>query len=170
MTITDIFSKRQKRLRGDIPEIFVYDEISEKLRIQIIHIIKDSFGVIESYSSNTYQYRPDVLFEMINNILIREYGVFSLGNGSHENCVLNHLLKTSNIEEVIDVIELAFKVIDKIIRENFLWYSKYVNVKLKPSEAISESNDRLKEHGIGYQFESGQIIRLDSTFIHSEIT
>ncbi len=107
---------------------------------------------------------------MINDILIREYGVFSLGNGSHENCVLNHLLKTSNIEEVIDVIELAFKVIDKIIRENFLWYSKYVNVKLKPSEAISELNDRFKEHGIGYQFESGQIIRLDSTLIHSEIT
>lgn len=29
-------------------------------------------------------------------------------------------------------------------------------------------NERFKEHGFGYQYENGQIIRVDSQFIHSE--
>jgi len=29
-------------------------------------------------------------------------------------------------------------------------------------------NERFREHGVGYQFESGEIIRVDSEFLHSE--
>ena len=35
--------------------------------------------------------------------------------------------------------------------------------------AINELNIRFKEHGIGYQFTNGNIIRTDSELIHSEI-
>jgi len=35
--------------------------------------------------------------------------------------------------------------------------------------AIEELNNRFKEHGVGYQFTNGQIIRIDSEFIHTEI-
>jgi hypothetical protein len=47
-------------------------------------------------------------------------------------------------------------------------YQGMTEVKIKPEEAVKELNVRFKEHGIGYQFESGQIIRVDSEFTHSE--
>jgi hypothetical protein len=35
---------------------------------------------------------------------------------------------------------------------------------------ISELNHRLREGGVGYQYENGVIIRMDSQFVHAEIT
>jgi hypothetical protein len=34
----DIFSKRQKKLRGKLPDVYIYDEIPQPLRVQIVHI------------------------------------------------------------------------------------------------------------------------------------
>ena len=39
-----------------------------------------------------------------------------------------------------------------------------INVK----NVISELNQRFREHAVGYQYESDQIIRVDSEFIHTE--
>ena len=36
-------------------------------------------------------------------------------------------------------------------------------------EAIAELNTRFREHGVGYQYESGEIIRVDSQLLHSEV-
>ena len=41
MGIFDLFSKRQKRLRGEAPDVYTYDEIPEPLRVQIVHIFRD---------------------------------------------------------------------------------------------------------------------------------
>jgi hypothetical protein len=37
------------------------------------------------------------------------------------------------------------------------------------ASAIDEINGRILEAGVGYQFASGEIIRLDSQFLHSEV-
>ncbi|MCA3697333.1 STM4504/CBY_0614 family protein, partial [Aquidulcibacter sp.] len=39
----------------------------------------------------------------------------------------------------------------------------------EPKAAIEALNYRFKEHGVGYQYEGGKIIRVDATFIHSEL-
>ncbi len=44
-----------------------------------------------------------------------------------------------------------------------------LDVSQKPDDAINELNHRFQEHEIGYQFEGGQIIRVDSKFIHAEV-
>jgi hypothetical protein len=41
---------------------------------------------------------------------------------------------------------------------------------LMPDEAIDELNERFKEHDIGYAFTDGQIIRIDSEYVHQEMT
>jgi len=38
-----------------------------------------------------------------------------------------------------------------------------------PDDAIAELNHRFLEHGIGYQYDSGHIIKVDSTFTHATI-
>jgi len=162
MPIVDLFSKRQKRLRGEVPEIFIYDQIPKILRVKIVHIIRD---VVEDIYGNSTQVKT--AYEYIQKTLCREYGLFQLVSGysdNDQNQVLNFLLETNDYERVLDVIELTFSYADTIIR------NYHDNPKLNPDDAIKELNDRFKEEGIGYSFNGGKIIRVDSTYTHSEIT
>jgi hypothetical protein len=45
MATIDIFSKRQKKLRGDVPDVYTYDTIPKPLKFQIIYIWKDTLVV-----------------------------------------------------------------------------------------------------------------------------
>lgn len=170
MTIFELYSKRQKKLRGEIPEFFIYDNIPYNLRIQILQIINDVVGK-QSYAGGN---APNDFYINIYNILCREYGkLFLVHNASNIdsfNQVQMFFLNSQNIEELIDVIELAFKYIDKTLRNDYSHFTYNETVKLNSDEAIDELNYRFKENGIGYIFEGGQIIRLDSTYVHEEIT
>lgn len=170
MSVTELFSKRQKRLRGEVPEVYVYDKIPTELKVQIVQIIGDAIGKGKPYMNNY----PEEAFKYIHKTLCREYGKFTLGHGnyneSNENCVLNFLLNTQDPEQAIDIIQLAFQFIDTFIRPKIKEYVNNSDIAADPDDAIEELNQRFKEHGVGYQFESGEIIRIDSTFIHSEIT
>ena len=44
----------------------------------------------------------------------------------------------------------------------------YFHYTMTQSQAVEELNTRFKEHGIGYQFESNEIVRIDSKFLHQE--
>jgi len=168
MAIIDLFSKRQKRLRGEVSDIYLYDKIPETLRVQIVHIIRDAIG------RDRYPYeRAKDAYEFLRETLCREYGVFNLNDDSYENNdtqVFNFFLRVTNIDKTIDVIEFAFKYIDRVINRDLNQYKNFVEIAMTPDAAISELNDRFKEHGIGYSFEGGEIIRVDSTYVHSEIT
>jgi hypothetical protein len=170
MAIFDLFSKRQKVLRGDVPDVFYYDDIPNPLRVQIVHIIRDAIGETKGHHS---QDKPREAYKFIHDSLCREYGLFTLSNSSYnesdESSVLNYFLQTKDYERAIDIIEFFFKYIDLFIKVNLSDYSYYTTIKIKPDDAISELNDRFKEHGVGYQYQEGQIMRVDSTYIHSEV-
>ncbi|PTN09871.1 hypothetical protein C8N47_103168 [Mangrovibacterium marinum] len=55
MAIIDLFSKRQKRLRGDVPDVYTYNNIPNDLRVRIVHIIRDAIG------ENTYGNNETIL-------------------------------------------------------------------------------------------------------------
>lgn len=38
MKIYELFSKRQKRLRGEVPDVYQYETIPPELRVQVVHI------------------------------------------------------------------------------------------------------------------------------------
>ena len=138
MPIFDLFSKRQKRLRGEMPDVYVYDDLPHPLRVQIVHIWRDTLRH----------------YEFIVNTLCREYGVFFLAETDYPRDYRKELfdffLNEKNIEKVLDAVELSFQVIGR-------------------DDAIEELNQRFKEHGFGYQFTNGKIIRIDSEFTHTEI-
>lgn len=162
MGIIDIFSKRQRKLRGELPDVYTYDNLPNALRVQIIHIIRDAIGV-DHYGSNHASHA----YEFINNTLCREYGLFQLTSHSRslDEAVFNFFLAEESVEKALDVIELSFKIIDTFVRNDYPYNSE---TKIDPDEAIAELNGRFKEHGIGFQFESSELIRVDSEFIHSE--
>lgn len=171
MPIFDLFSKRQKRLRGEVLDIYQYDIIPEALRVQIVHILRDAIGVDkESYSEPNWAHDS---YRFIHETVCREYGVFTLGKGSsgktYKDTVLNFILQQEETEKVLDVVELSFRIIEKYIKDNFSEYTYSTNIKIEPDAAIEELNDRFKEHGFGFQFVSGEMIKVDSTYMHSEI-
>lgn len=169
MAILNLFSKRQKKLRGEVPEVYQYTDIPNPLRVQIIHIIRDTVGIATNQYSGAYNY-PDTAYKAIHEVLCREYGLFSLSRKmeSDEEAVLNFLLQSNELEKVIDTIELSFKYINNVIKDNPS-YKHWTSIKAEPDDAIEELNQRFKEHGVGYQFEGGEIIKIDSSYMHSEI-
>lgn len=168
MKIHKIFSKRQKRIRGEVPDVYQYETIPEPLRVQVIHIWFDIWGeeTIDSSFGHSPLYNAYRIYNSIHHVLCREYGEFTLGPESNlVERVGNFLLRIKDTEKVIDVIELSFQYIDRTVRNNPHLFSP---MHISPDDAISELNHRFREHGVGYQYESGQIIKIDSQFIHSE--
>lgn len=174
MPIFDLFSKRQKKLRGEVPDVYTYDDIPQSLRVQIVHIIEDCIGKEKDFYGSKDLTKG--VYESIFKILCREYGKFSLIEDNYfqgsepRKQVLNFLLQTEETEEALDVIELTFKYLVKVVKEDLQKYLTYTNVNQSIDDGIKELNERFKESGIGYSFESGELIRIDSTYIHSEVT
>jgi hypothetical protein len=114
----------------------------------------------------------DAVYREIHEILCKEYGVFSLGkrsNITNFDAVYNHFLDSDDIDECIDVIELTFKFIDVHIREKQYQFSHEARTTETAEDAVIELNQRFKDAGVGYEFISGEIIKIDSQFIHSEV-
>jgi len=146
------------------PDVYQYDDVPQELRVQIIHIWRDAFGDIEEVFGGNEAGRS---FEWLNNALCREYGLFKLTNHQSNffESVSNFLLQCDDTDRVIDVIELSFRLIDIIVREG---PHKFYRNTLSPDEAIEELNTRFREHGYGFEYESGKLIRIDSKLVHSE--
>ncbi|WP_230432499.1 STM4504/CBY_0614 family protein [Plesiomonas shigelloides] len=169
MGMFDLFSKRQKRLRGDVPDVYSYDLLPEALRVQIIHIWRDSLG-----NNDQYWGVRDVLdtYKFIVDTLCREYGLFQLpsakgyGVRQYMQELSEYLLEEQNIEKQLDVVELTFKVINNLTRE--FGYMGKRNASEAADDAIDELNQRFKEHGVGFQFTNNEIFRVDSELLHVE--
>lgn len=164
MAIYELYSKRQKRLKGGVSDVFQYTEFPENLRVQIVQIITDVFGenrIYEHFSPS------DMFFEEVHKILCREYGVFKqdMSHAFAADIVLNRILVEDDPEKFLDVIELVLKKTNEEVRQEAAYYD---NHPIAIDEAIHEFNYRCRDAGVGYQFENGEIIRVDSQFLHSE--
>ncbi|MEZ8704550.1 STM4504/CBY_0614 family protein [Vibrio cyclitrophicus] len=165
MSIFELFSTRQKKARGEVPDVYQYTDIPQAFRVQVVQIIRDTVGIEQSYNQYT-----NSVYEQIHKILCKEYGVFNLKATSNTNfsAIYDSFLNESDVEKCLDIIELSFKFIDVYVRENYLYFRDAYGVCQSPDDAIDELNSRFKVTGIGYQFESRELIRVDSQFIHSE--
>ena len=165
MSIHELFSKRQKRLRGESTDVYQYEDIPGKFRVQVVHIVEDSIGCDGSGDLASRVYK------MIHKVLCREYGVFTLKKHARSDfeAVYDYFLACEDYDQCLDIIEWSFDVIDTYVRENNYQFERYSTAKQKPDDAINELNGRFREAGIGYQFESGEIVRIDSQYVHAEV-
>lgn len=167
MSTFDLYSKRQKELRGEVPDVYTYESIPQPLKVQIVHIWRDALGHESEYhNSHVGTYRA---YKFIVETLCREYGVFSLpgakdyGDRNYLSELSNFFLQQQDVEKALDAIELSFRYIDGRTR-----YLDRANASKRADAAIDELNARFREHGIGYQFTDGEIIRVDSELLHVE--
>jgi hypothetical protein len=173
MSILDLFSKQQRRLRGQgPPDVYTYDSIPATLRVQIVHILMETLGGEGDFSDRFGTVQPPVwAYQNIVKALCREYGVFKLPHGDQNDGPLRQLvafiLQEKDCEKVLDAIQLSFILIDKRTR-GFSYLSRSDASELADA-AIEELNGRFKEHGVGYELQSGEIVRIDSQLVHQEV-
>mgnify|MGYP006439260511 CR=1 FL=1 len=155
MTIFETFSKRQKKQnRKNIKNVYEYNNIPQKLRVQVIHILDDC-SLDDNY------------WKKIHNIIAREKGVFILVEGrskpyhpiGYKKIIIDFILN-ADVDGFLDIVELFFKIIRFTYQDN--------NMKDESDEIIKELNHRFKEHGIGYEFIEEKLIKIDSKYIHKE--
>jgi hypothetical protein len=172
MAILDLFSKRQKRARGEVSDVLTYDELPDTLRVQIVHILTDVLGSPEEAATHREYYRVRPTYEQIVSALRREYGVFELAKKpAHERHnfaieLFNFILQES-VEHVLDAVEVACYYIDHGTRD--FNYKGRAKASEAADAALEELNSRFLEHGIGFRYESDQIIRIDSEVVHAEV-
>lgn len=172
MAIYDLFSKRQKKLRGDVPDVFIYEAMPQTLRVQVVHIWTEVLGGVEEYFNT--EYKSQRTYEAIVNVLCREYGIFQLvankdiyGDRDYRTELMSFIVQEPNYEKVLDAVELSFQAIDRLTRDyNF---RSRRNASEAADGAIEELNARFLEHGVGYRYEEGELLRIDSELVHAEV-
>jgi hypothetical protein len=172
MGIFETYSKRKKRLeRAGQQDVYQYDELPPAFRVQVIHIWTTAVGNYYRPSgfSTGHPSPANELWEYIFSTICRELGVFTLGEAHADQDVqCRKFMMTADTDGALDMIELSFRVIDRGARQFQPWQIDHAQITQTPDDAIEELNHRFREHGIGYQYVEGELIRIDSQFIHAE--
>ncbi|WP_434120443.1 STM4504/CBY_0614 family protein [Pseudomonas fortuita] len=74
---------------------------------------------------------------------------------------------SKEVDQALDVVEMAFKILDKIGRDYS--FRAWDEADKRVTDAIDELNVRFREHSVGFQFEAGEIIRVDSQYLHAKV-
>ena len=166
--------------RAGKTEVFQYDEVPEKLRIQIWHILTDAIGRVpekatlntlnrsERYKAEGIRAQMEISWKQIHDDLAKEIGFLdiyqTLGrkpildldcNAYFKKCEF-FLLETT-LDQVWDLVELCFCFI------------KSKCDKLSVDELINEFNVYCRDHAVGYEHVNDKIIRVDSQYVHAEV-
>ena len=173
MGVFDTFSRRERRRRSPAqPEVYRYDELPNPFRVQVIHIWGTAIGPFYApgiYTSFTEIPASNSYWQSIERALAREKGLFCLGKSDSnpfERC--QHYLLNEGVEDALDLIDLSFKWIDRVVRQLKDWERQRSNITQSPDEAVEELNARFKMNGVGYQFSGGALVRVDSEYLHAE--
>lgn len=167
MPVFDTYLKRKRRAeRSPDPEL-ILDALPQTFRVQVAYILK---GTIGPYGVNTYGFDPpsNARWQTIRDIVARERGVFSLTkpNDTPLAQVMGTLLAAST-DEALDIIETSFRFIDRCMDGH---EQHHEGLAQNRADALDEINQRFREHGLGYRYEQGQVIRVDSELLHAEVT
>ena len=171
MPVFETFSRRQaKRAEAGKADVYQYESLPQPFRFQVAHIWKTAIGPYFSWDSWTYEPRSNQAWRWIHDTLARERGVSSLVDGDwDEGTKCLRFLLTADTNGALDIIELTFRYIDGVVRQ---WgYDERVGCQVTQDadDAIEELNYRFRQHGIGYQYLGGELIRVDSEYLHSEV-
>ena len=158
-----IRAKRKRNAeRAGEPILFQQHYLPPQFRIQVGYILDDAIGDLNNaISPIAYNGRLSV-WSRTHDTLVREMGVQSLSNdrGNVRTHCRDFLLRHEDIDDVLSLIELAFVNLKSGFRG--------VYRRQSPEDAIEELNHRFREHGIGYQYQGGQIISVESLYLYTE--
>ena len=160
--IVDLYSK------GNRPQPAIsYGPMPSGLKIQIVYIFRDFIS--DENISDTYDYSRHIgteIWHFIKKVIQREHMVRELSRGwnlTSEEEVCNYFESLIKVENELDILQLTCQTIDSISKE------RNVSFRYAPGKALSDINVRLQEHGIGYRYQAGKIIKVPSEFTYEQV-
>ena len=165
MGLRELFSKDRKA-----KDVYQYDFLPPEFKAQVVHIWGRLFGrylVSDGYHMIRSD-PPEFLTDLIIMEIAEQHGTFFRFNRGHDDMpfLAKYFFSLDDIEKSLQVIQIAFQMPEERMRPN-------VQMALQtghchPDTAISELNQRFRQHGIGYQYSSGRILKVNSQYLHSE--
>jgi hypothetical protein len=162
----DLYSKRQNdTAKAGQSDVYDYNTVPSEFRIQLLNLANSIFGEDRSYRQGKGHYfNPKWVW--VSNTYSHEKGIPPIGGFNHEPSNTRSYFRGCRNDVAIDLTEvIAFKIseLDEALQ------STYKNSPSKPKPVIDEVNYRLREAGMGYQFEAGRLTRVDSQLVHQEV-
>lgn len=167
MAVFDLYSKRQRRSRGEVIDVYAYDSFPDTFRVQLSYMIQELLGDMNSYNSH---YPPREAYTEIVKILRKEYGQQRLVKIHHTDPLTelhSFLLQEPDVERCLDAVELCYRVGNAMARSQS--YANRANADEHIDECVEELNARFKEAGLGFELIDWQIVRIDSQLLHLEV-
>ena len=107
--IHDLFSKRQRRLRGEMPDVFQYDSLPIDLKKQLGMLIEEALGSSDTPSS----FMAAHAYARIVHALAEEWARPDLlphrFERYFERFLIDLFVNEPDVERSLDVIELVFR-------------------------------------------------------------
>ena len=86
MPVFELNSYRKRFAEGATPDILIYDELPEPVRVQIIRIWKNAIGPAHVYTDileTGTEYEDNDVWHEIHEIVVQEHGLFRLSNDTN---------------------------------------------------------------------------------------
>lgn len=160
MIIEDLYSRRYKKEHGLFPDVFIYELMPEKLKITLSKIFIKS---LEQCDQVDRQHDTDY-YEEIHDIICEEHGLKIIGDqfDDFESRITDFFIEEKDIFIDLDIANIVLNTLFRVSKINSYLSSQFLSF-------IQEINQRMLEHGFGYQYEDGLLIRFDSKHTHAEI-
>jgi hypothetical protein len=172
MPIYELYSRRKRRTeRGSDPDVYQYDEMPERLRTQIRQIFTAAIGGYDPHRHRSTRIVPNnnEAWVALVKILRREFGLDRLAHAATPHEEIMSFIQTADTDDALSVIELCSRFVDNSMLKVKPFEFQSLGVTQDAKDALSELNYRFRDAGVGYEYASGEIIRVDSQFIHAEV-
>jgi uncharacterized protein DUF7014/AbiJ-like protein len=167
MPIIELFSNRNAPDQG-AEDVWEYDAIPAKLRVQIFNLVKGALGPVSQYSDNN----AAPLYEFISETVAHEHGRHSLvpHSRNREHDVLECITSERELPVWLDCVEFSFRCIELFRGDLDNNSRKMASIPMAAADAVAELNERLRRAGFGYRYEQGKLFRIDNELMHQEVT
>jgi hypothetical protein len=165
----------RKRLqeRGEEPDVYTYDEAPDFLRHQIAVAIHEGVGNYFVRDNPLVHPQPQAnqLWHELDRMCMKEVWPYRQSRSpidTPQQAYLNYIVKEkTNIDDFLSAVEFGCLAL------HFADYNHEIpgarGARSTGEAAIAEINRRFIEHGVGYQIENLQVLRIDSQIIHGEV-
>lgn len=166
MSLPPTWSRRKRQAAGTQSDVFEYNLIPLKLRNQIGQILSVVFGEYETsqFGDQSSNYYWDKLVDLMR----RELGVDQLipnARNDMQKQFLGWMATVPVTDDYLDGLELSLIHLEARRRDRGFPRGS----QRDPDVALAEINARILEAGVGYQFQSNEIVRLDSLILHKDV-
>lgn len=166
----DFLTKRKAAEQGKIP-VSQTNNLPVPFRRQIERILVETIGEQSRHFPFDSNFPANAAWRTIHDAVAQEHGEPYLGTEKNIQMIgcLEYLLN-ADTDQALDLIGVALQYIeDRVGAQDHYWYQQMTQASRRPAEAIREFNERCRQHGVGYQYESGRLIPSTSAYIHTQI-